>query len=273
MTMNKIHTLRPSILGVCFLLIFAVSASRAELQWVTGGVPESAPVTTTGNGVKDTPEETGTWTGETGNCDLVMCHLTTCTKVANNYPADSVNFFYPGQNHEISYFAYFLMKPTTRIHSAVVDWYNVSGNRIGRQEYEFRVGFTERLLTLGEENYQWFMVTSTLGMDRPNNDAHQTGLPRDPGMYTVQIKVDNRLAGITFFYVREADKNAKPVAPSNNSQAPSGSSTGLKVPSDVGGLSEGRLSLPAGASSGLLPMSTPISSMPFSKPTSIEIKK
>jgi hypothetical protein len=272
MIMNKRHGLLPSIFGAFCLLIFCASASRAELQWVTGGAPESAPVTTTSNGIKDTPEETGAWTGETGNCDWVMCHLTTCTKVVNNYPADSVNFFYPGQNHEISYFAYFLMKPTTRIHSATVDWYNVSGNRIGRQEYEFRVGFTERLLTLGNENYQWFMVTSTLDLDRPNNEAHQTGLPRDPGMYTVQLKIDNRLAGITFFYVREADKNAKPVSTSNT-QAPSGESSGLKVPSDAGGLSTGKVTPPSSTAPALLPLATPMSSVPFAKPNPVDTKK
>jgi hypothetical protein len=200
-----------------------------------------------------------------------MCHLTTCTKVLNNYPADSVNFFYLGQHHEVGYFAYFLMKPTTRIHSATVDWYNVSGNRIGRQEYEFRVGFTERLLTLGNDNYQWFMVTSSLGMEHPNGEAHQTGLPRDPGMYTVQLKVDNRLVGITFFYVREADKNAKPVTTSN-AQAPSGDGSGLKVPSDA--MSAGALkNLPPGIASQLLPMSTPISSVPFAHPNAVGEKK
>jgi|GEM_PF-1392549 hypothetical protein len=260
--MSKNHHLRA--LALAAILSIGVSGEpRAELQWVTGGAPESAPVTNAQTGVKDTPEETGAWSVETGNCDLVMCHLTTCTKVMNNYPADSVNYFYLGQHHDINFYAYFLMKPTTRIHTATVDWYNVSGNRIGRQEYEFRVGFTERLLTLGNENYQWFMVNSTLGMDRPNGDARQSGLPRDPGMYTVQIKVDNRLAGITFFYVREMDKNIKPTAPADQKQD---ASTGLKVPTDAGGTLSGAPKLPTGNPSMSLPMATPVSSVPFARP-------
>jgi hypothetical protein len=251
---------------VTLLGVLTVVSARAELQWVTGGAPESAPTTNASNGVKDTPEETGAWNvTETGNCDLVMCHLTTCTKVSNNYPADSVNFFFLGQHHEISYFAYFLMKPTTRIHTATVDWYNVSGNRIGRQEYEFRVGFTDRLLTLGNDNYQWFMVTSTIGMDRPVADAQQNGLPRDPGMYTVQLKVDNRLVGITFFYVREPDKNAKPTtAPSNTSAT--GDASGLKVPDAASSTLGAKPKLPMGQPSLSLPLATPISSVPFARP-------
>lgn len=251
--------------GVLFAVLLALAGNaRAELQWVTGGTPESAPVTTLVTGVRDTPEETGaTGSVETGNGDLVMCHLTTCTKVLNNYPADSVNYFYLGQHHEISFYAYFLMKPTTRIHTATVEWYNVSGNRIGRQDYEFRVGFTDRLLTLANDNYQWFMVTSTLGMDRPSNDAHQNGLPRDPGMYTVQLKVDNRLAGITFFYVRVPDKSVKPAENASPSAAPAGD-TGLKVPSDAEGAKAKFLQ--SGAGSLALPLATPVSSVPFPKP-------
>jgi hypothetical protein len=261
----------PFHLRVSFALLFGLLCAtplRAELQWVTGGTPENAPVTTSGNVVKDTPEETGTWNNETGNCDLIMCHLTTCTKVINSYPADSVNFFYLGQHHEINYFAYFLMKPTTRIHTATVDWYNVSGNRIGRQEYEFRVGFTEKLLTLDNENYQWFMVTSTLGLDHPDANTHQTGLPRDPGMYTVQLKVDNRLAGITFFYVREPDKNAKPVTTSNFPQSSEAASDALKVPKDAAPTNGNRTPMSKNASP-LLPFSTPISGVTFANPNPI----
>ncbi len=203
---------------------------KAEIQWVTGGVPENAPVSGVAHGVPDSPEEAGNLTAtQPGGNGVVLCHLTTCTKIVNNYPADCVNYFYLNQHQEIDYYAYFLMKPTTRIHTASVEWYNPTGNRIAKQDYEFRVGFTDRLLTIVGENYQWFLATSKLGMSKPNSEAKQDGLPRDMGLYTVHLIVDGQLSGVTFFYVREADKSVAPIATPMPNTGTSGQSAASAV--------------------------------------------
>jgi hypothetical protein len=212
-------------------LLLAIPPVFAELQWVTGGVPENTANAGASTLVKDTPEEMGgTWSTSGGDSNgPILCHLTTCTKILNNYPADSVNYFFLNVHHEICYYAYFLMKPTTRLHTSVVEWFSPSGNRIARQEQEHRVGFTDKILTIGGENYQWFLTTSVLGMSQPNNEAHQVGLPRDVGLYTVRLQVDGQPAGITFFYVREPDKNiqAMPTVTNSNSTAHAGFKSGM----------------------------------------------
>jgi hypothetical protein len=236
---------------------------RAELQWVTGGVPENAPSPGSPGAVKDTPEETGSAWG-TGGGEAngpILCHLTTCTKILNNYPADSVNYFFLNVHHEICYYAYFLMKPTTRIHTSVVEWFSPSGNRIARQEQEYRVGFTDKILTIGGENYQWFLATSVLGMAQPNNDAHQVGLPRDVGLYTVRLQVDGQLAGITFFYVREPDKGVQGVP----------TVTGSGIGTGAGAAALGALK-PGISNLAPLLMNTPVSTAPLS-PLSTKLKE
>jgi hypothetical protein len=237
----------PSKRFLFFLALLALGFANpisAEIQWVTGGVPENSPTGTESGGVKDTPEETGAWsTGNGGGSGALICHLTTCTKILNNYPADSVNYFFLNQHQEIWYYAYFLIRPTTRIHTAVVEWFSPTGRKLARQEYEFRVGFTDKILTINGENYQWFMATSMLGMSQPNLDSHQMGLPRDVGLYTVHLQVDGQPVGITFFYVREPDKTVQPL------QSP--------VPNNTGGGAGAPAFLPP------LPLSTPVSSVPL----------
>jgi hypothetical protein len=207
------------------LLFLVVPPGRGEIQWLNGGTPQGGPPGSD-NVVRDAPEAVA---ASEGPCaDIVLCHLTTCTRLAGQYPADSVNYFYLNKHTSITYFAYFLMKPSTRIHTAVAEWFNPAGNRIARYEQEFRVGFTDRLLTVQNETYQWFLLSCTLGVGSPNPDVRQTGLPRDVGLYTVNLTVDGQPAGITFFYV----KSQEPETPKGAAvtQSGSGASPGTSLP-------------------------------------------
>ncbi len=189
-----------------------ISSAHADLEWITGGVPKNTQDKSTGAVVRDAPAEE-THNTVTGNQDILVSLLTTCTKIVNQYPADSVNYFYLNKNNQISYFAYFLMKPTSRIHTATVEWFNPANIRIAKYDQEYRVSFTDRLLTVQNDTYQWFLLDMTLGMDHMNPQVGQNGLPRDVGLYSIRLSVDGQLVGVSFFYVKSEDsKQASPMA-------------------------------------------------------------
>ena len=221
------------------LLVAGATKAFADLEWINGGVPKSTPDKYGATVVKDAPaDDSHPFTS--GNQDIVVSHLTTCTKIVNQYPVDSVNYFYLNKNNQICYFAYFLLKPSSRIHTASVEFYSPSNLRIAKYDQEFRVGFVDRLLTLQNETYQWFLVNMTVGMDHLHAEFGQTGLPKDIGLYTVHLIVDGQLVGITFFYVKPEETKAPPPI------ATVGPAINMK-------------------SSNSLPMSTPVSSGPIQR--------
>jgi len=199
---------RTAIFLFCMIM---PSLALADLEWITGETPKATNEKPGSTIIRDAPgEENHSMT--TGNQDVVVSLLTTCTKLINDYPADSVNYFYLDKNNQISYYAYFLIKPSSRIHTVAVEWFAPSNVRIAKYEQAFRVGFVDRLLTLQNETYQWFLLDMTLGMDHLNPEFGQTGLPRDVGLYTIRLTVDGQLVGISFFYVKASEKKPAPVA-------------------------------------------------------------
>lgn len=218
------------------IFVLTVGTVMADLEWITGGVPKSSEEKAQGAVVTDAPGGEGLPT--LGNQEIVVGHLTTCTRVVNQYPIDSVNFFFQGKHNQVGYFAYFLAKPSSRIHTAVAECFSSAGAKLARYEREFKVSFIDNLLTIKNETYQWFLLDLTLGMDRVRPESGQTALIREPGLYTIHLTVDGQLVGITFFYVKPPE-----------SKAPSAAPTG--IPSSKA---------PA------LPLSTPISSQPIRPP-------
>jgi hypothetical protein len=210
---------------------FFLSASAfADLEWITGGVPKNTVDKSTSTVVKDAPGDEGR-VAAVGSQDIIVSHLTTATKIVNQYPVDSVNFFYLTKNPQVSYFSYFLIKPSSRIHTALVEWYSPSGLRIAKFEKEFKVGFTDQLLTIKNETYQWFMVNMTIGVDHMNPEFGQSGLPKDLGLYTIHLTVDGQMVGLTFFYMKAPEARAPaPVATIPAASKGGGSSLPMSPP-------------------------------------------
>lgn len=215
MVQFKIRDLKFKISALVAAAVFSLAtATKADLEWITGGVPKNAGENSATATVKDAPSEQAA--NPAPNQDIIVSHMITTTRIVNDYPVDSVNYFYPDKNNQVSYFAYFLMKPSSRIHTATVECFSPTNMRIAKFDQEFQVGFTDRLLTVQNETYQWFLVSMTLGMDHLHSEYGQTGLPRDVGLYTVHLTVDGQLVGITFFYV----KNPEPKTPTAVSTIP-----------------------------------------------------
>jgi len=216
-------------LGLLGILLL-VSPALADLQWITGGTPKNAPESQTGAVVTDAPGTLAS-TLPTANQEVVVSHMITCSKIVNQYPADSVNYFYLDKNDQINYYAYFLMKPASRIHTVSVEIYNPLGFKILKHDQEFTVGFTDRLLTVENQTYQWYLVTATANMNSLSAENGQTGLPKDVGLYTVHLIVDNQLVGITFFYVKAQAPKPPAGIPTMPAANPAAANPGAGSPS------------------------------------------
>ncbi len=215
------------------LVLALGSAAWADLQWLNGGTPKNAPESQTGNVVTDAPGSPSA-PAPTANQEVVVSHMITCSKIVNSYPADSVNYFYLDKNNQVNYFAYFLMKPSSHIHTATVEVYNPLGFKILKHDQEFPVGFTDRLLTVENTTYQWFLVTTSLDINNLNAENGQVGLPKDVGLYTIHLIVDNQLVGVTFFYVKaqapKAPESASPLAPSKPASSSPSAPSSITIP-------------------------------------------
>jgi len=230
---------------ILFLVLsFLPTFTFADLEWITGETPKATNEKPAAAVVRDAPGE-GDHNLTTGNQDVVISVLTTATNVVGGYPADSVNYFYLNKNKQVAYYAYFLIKPSSRIHTAVVEWYSPANICIAKYEKDYRVSFVDRLLTFQNETYQWFLLDMNIGIDHLNAQVGQTGLPRDVGLYTIRLTVDGQVVGNSFFYIK----------PGDNSQ-----------PSPVATVAPQTTVAPGAASDiGILPMSTPMSKGPMPK--------
>ncbi len=226
----------------------ALSSAHADLQWITGSVPKNTQDSVANTTIKDAPAASSGVSGALSDQGIIISHMITCTKIANDYPNDSVNYFYLNKNDQVCFYLYFLIKPASRIHTVSVQCFNPSGIQIAKYDQEYRVSFVDRLLTIQDETYQWFLTTMTLGMDHLRAEYGQTGLPKDTGLYSFRTSVDGQLVGITFFYVKDQPMNPpSPIATVSPAAAAAAQSAGA-------------MSIP-----GAFPMSTPISSQPISR--------
>ncbi len=224
---------------VLFLLMAVpISPVSGDLEWITGGTPKNTSDKPGGAVIQDAPGVENHPT-PASNQNVILSHLITCTAINNHYPSDSVNYFFLNKNHQICFYAYFLMKPSSRIHSATAECFSPNNLLIARYEREYQVGFTDQLLTIQNETYQFFILEMSLGMEKMRSEYGQTGLPRDTGLYTIHLSVDGELVGITFFYVRPEEWKTTPVP----TVAPVSPKSGEN----------------------LLPMSTPFSNIPIPK--------
>jgi hypothetical protein len=204
---------------LCFTIIFAWGYAlkvNADLEWITGGVPKSNSDTNETTVVRDAPMAEGS-AEPAGKQDIILGLVTTCTKFTNQYPADSVNFFFLNKNDRVCYFTYFLMKPSSRIHTATVECYSPSNTLIAKHTQEYRVSFVDRLLTVHNETYQWYIMQMTIGIDHMNPENGQKGLPRVPGLYSIHLSVNGQLVAISFFYIKEPELKAPVPVPTISS--------------------------------------------------------
>jgi hypothetical protein len=162
----------------------------------------------------------------------ILGHITTCTGLINNYPADSVNWFYRNQHKVVQFFAYFLFRTQfsfeynlkTRQHLFINPYEYYSGQKRFDEEtsYTFEniwispskkvicekiITFdktsTDKRIGVADKQYIPYAFGNFIGINETFAENGQLGLPAEKGLYSIQLFVNGELVSITFFEMKD----------------------------------------------------------------------
>jgi len=159
-------------------------------------------------------------------------HITTCSGLINNYPADSINWFYRAKHKVIQFFAYFLFYTQSsfdynlknRQHIFVnpyeyysgikrIDedtsftfeniWISPSKKIICEKIITFDKLSTDKRIGVADKQYIPYAFGNFIGIDETFPENGQVGLPTEKGLYNIQLYVNGDLTSITFFEMKD----------------------------------------------------------------------
>ncbi|MBP7792460.1 MAG: hypothetical protein KA120_05295 [Candidatus Goldbacteria bacterium] len=162
----------------------------------------------------------------------VIGHLTTCSGLINNYPADSINWFYRSKHTVVQFFAYFLfwtqasfdynlknkrhlfinpyeyysgLKRIDEDTSFTIEniWMSPSKKIICEKIVTFDKLSTDKRVGVGDKQYVPYAFGNFIGINEAFPENGQAGLPVEKGLYNIQIYVNGNLASITFFEMKD----------------------------------------------------------------------
>lgn len=162
----------------------------------------------------------------------IIGHITTCSGLINNYPADSVNWFYRSKHKVIQFFAYFLF-----LTQSTIDYNLRNRQHLFINPYEYYSGlkkidedtsFTfeniwispskkiicEKIITFDklssdkrigvmDKQYIPYAFGNFIGINESCSENGQMGLPTEKGLYNIQLYVNGNLTSITFFEMKD----------------------------------------------------------------------
>ncbi|MCX7699170.1 MAG: hypothetical protein N2114_06885 [Candidatus Goldbacteria bacterium] len=162
----------------------------------------------------------------------IIGHITTCSGLINNYPADSVNWFYRSKHQVVQFFAYFLFYTKSsfdynlknRQYLFVNPYEYYSGIRKIDEETNFtfeniwvspsKKVICEKILTfdklstdkrigVADKQYIPYAFGNFIGINETFPENGQLGLPTEKGLYNIQLFINGELVSITFFEMKD----------------------------------------------------------------------
>lgn len=161
----------------------------------------------------------------------VLGHITTCTGLINNYPADSTNWFYRKNHKVVQYFAYILfpvakniIKITERKYLFInpyerysktgkIDfesnfvfenrWLSPSGKLICEKINTWSIGKSDTRITLDGVQYVPYTFANYIGISEKFSENGQEKLPEETGLYHIKLFINSEIAVITFFEMKD----------------------------------------------------------------------
>jgi hypothetical protein len=170
----------------------------------------------------------GSFNSSTG---YVMGHITTCTGLINDYPADSTNWFYRKNHSVVQYWVYMLF-PAGPVSGASVlkphhfvnpyNFYSGTGVFKSENNYTFENKWVspsgkilcEKIVTWDKKSANKrvnvggvecvpYVFANYAGISMPAKENGQTALPDEKGLYHVELYVNGELAAVTFFEMKD----------------------------------------------------------------------
>ncbi len=162
---------------------------------------------------------------------FVIGHMTTCSGLINNYPADSTNWFYRAQHAVIQYFAYLLFPVKSQSlnmsdrHYLFVNpykyyagqsgsedsedfifenrWISPSGKIICEKTVKWAKSSNDKAITVNDRQYVPYVLANYAGIKQMYRENGQERLPDEPGLYHINLYVNGILSGVTFFELKD----------------------------------------------------------------------
>lgn len=167
---------------------------------------------------------------ESGN--YILGHITTCTGLINNYPADSVNWFYRKNHKVVQYFAYilfplekrflnvpferkYLFKNPYEIYSKGISenyetdftfenrWISPSGKVLCEKIVNWSPDIKEKKIAIQGVQYIPYIFANFIGISEKFAENGQKELPAETGLYHINLYINSELKVITFFEIKD----------------------------------------------------------------------
>jgi hypothetical protein len=158
-------------------------------------------------------------------------HITTCTGLINNYPADTTNWFFRAQHKVVQYWAYFLF-PTGgdnpgrkskqylfinpyEMYSAnskyrddnnyVFEnkWMSPSGKVICDKVANWDKSTSKDVLLVDGKKYVAYIFANFTGIKEIEKDNGQEMALDEQGLYHINLYINGELAAVTFFEMKD----------------------------------------------------------------------
>ena len=158
-------------------------------------------------------------------------HITMCTGLVNNYPADSVNWFYRKKHKVVQYFCYFLFSSKRdtinlmsqehlfinpfEIYSGQGEysdedsfvfenkWVSPSGKIICEKVLSWNKLDSDKNVTVNDKQYIPYAFANYIGIGTMYSENGQERLPNEKGLYHVDMYVNGELAAVSFFEMKD----------------------------------------------------------------------
>ncbi len=166
------------------------------------------------------------------NDSFIMGHITTCTGLINNYPADSVNWFYRKSHKVVQYFAYilfplkknfinlpfekkyFFKNPYEIYSKGFTDffeteftfenrWLSPSGKVLCEKIINWSLDTKEKKFAIEGIQYIPYVFANYIGISEKFAENGQKELPAETGLYHINLYINSELKSITFFEIKD----------------------------------------------------------------------
>ena len=158
-------------------------------------------------------------------------HITTCSGLINNYPADSTNWFYRGQHNVVQYFAYilfpvksvsfnmaeryYLFENPYKYYSGASDfsdsedyvfenkWVSPSGKIICEKMVKWTKSASDKKVSVNDRQFVPYVFANYAGIKQMYRENGQERLPDEPGLYHIDLYINGVLSAVTFFEMKD----------------------------------------------------------------------
>jgi hypothetical protein len=146
--------------------------------------------------------------GRGGAVKIMAGLVTTCSGLAPGgvFPANNQNVFLRSQNPHVQFYGLYVMKPfDPGVREVRIVWTDPKGRVFSRYSHSI----TPRRIELPDGPAGQIVAPQAIGLQQVVAQNGQESVPEEPGMYTVEVFIDDVPASLAIFYLKEEPAQQK----------------------------------------------------------------